>query len=203
VNLSDVGESRINGYLFVLQRSLKTFLPPETVRDAVREIESHLRERIASADGAPNEREVIEKILAELGPPLRVAQAYSVERTLDEAIATGRLIPMFHAMWHLAVTTMVGFGAAFGVLVGYLFGLAFVAIAVMKPLFPNNVGIWVDNASGIPHEFGFVFPIPANQHQVGGYWIIPIYLVLGLGIIVLNYRGTKRFLTWWRNRRLS
>ena len=91
MHLSETGESRINGYLFVLERSLRSFLPPEVVRDAVREIESHLRERVLSADGAPNEREALEKILAELGPPLRVAQAYSAERTIDEAVATGRI----------------------------------------------------------------------------------------------------------------
>ena len=56
MQLTDAGESRINGYLFVLERSLKTFLPSDVVRDAVREIESHLRERIAAADGAPGER---------------------------------------------------------------------------------------------------------------------------------------------------
>src|SRR6266567_2215580 len=49
------GESRINGYLFVLERSLKSFLPPDVVRDAVREIESHLRDRVAAADGVANE----------------------------------------------------------------------------------------------------------------------------------------------------
>src|SRR5262249_44066934 len=47
--LSDTGEARVHGYLFVLERSLKTFLPTEVVRDAVREIESHLRERIAAS----------------------------------------------------------------------------------------------------------------------------------------------------------
>jgi hypothetical protein len=75
VNLTETGESRINGYLFVLQRSLKTFLPPDIVSDAVREIESHLRDRVLSADGAPNERDALEKILAELGPPLRVQRS--------------------------------------------------------------------------------------------------------------------------------
>jgi hypothetical protein len=102
VNLTETGESRVNGYLFVLERSLKTFLPAETARDAVREIESHLRERVAVADGAPNERDAVEKMLAELGPPLRVAQAYSAERTIDEAVATGRVVPMLRAVWTLA-----------------------------------------------------------------------------------------------------
>src|SRR6184192_3473525 len=107
--LSNVGESRVNGYLFVLERSLGAFLPRETVRDAVREIESHVRERIAGADAAPDERAALERILAELGPPLRVAQAYSAERTIEEAVTTGRLVPMMHAIWHLAVSTVAGF----------------------------------------------------------------------------------------------
>src|SRR3954452_17635144 len=104
MQLTDSGESRVNGYLFILERSLKTFLPPDVVRDAVREIESHVRERVLSANGAPNERDAVEKILAELGPPLRVAQAYSTERTIDEAVATGRFVPMVRAVAHLALT---------------------------------------------------------------------------------------------------
>src|SRR4051794_41591647 len=60
MNLSDTGESRVNGYLFVLERSLKSFLPTDVVRDATREIESHVRERVASHNGAPNEREALE-----------------------------------------------------------------------------------------------------------------------------------------------
>jgi len=200
--LSETGVSRVNGYLFVLERSLKTFLPPDVVRDAVREIDSHLRERIAAADGTLDERASLERILAELGPPLRVAQAYSVERTIDEAIMTGHLVPMFRAMWRLAVTTMAGFAAALGLFAGFVISFAFVAIAVMKPLFPDNVGLWVYNASGIPHDLGIRFPAPADEHIVGGYWIIPISLFAGLLVLVLNYRGAKRFLIWWRNRRL-
>src|SRR5437762_7376839 len=105
MQLTDTGESRVNGYLFVLERSLKTFLPLDVVRDAVREIESHLRERIAAAEATPTERDALERILAELGPPLRVAQAYSAERTIEEAVATGRIVPMMRAIWHLAVST--------------------------------------------------------------------------------------------------
>jgi hypothetical protein len=202
--LTTNGESRVNGYLFVLERSLKTFLPGDVVRDAVKEIESHLRERVAAADGAPNEREALEKILAELGPPLRVAQAYSTERIIDEAITTGRVVPMARAMWHLAVSTLVGFGAALGVFVGYAAGITFLLLAVMKPIAPDNVGIWVrDGGTGFPWRLGALFPAPEGHHVVGGYWVVPISLVLGLGILVLNHRGTKRFLTWWRNRRVS
>lgn len=201
MNLSETGESRVNGYLFVLERSLKTFLPAEVVRDAVREIESHVRERVLSADGAPNEREALEKILAELGPPLRVAQAYSAERTIDEAVATGRFVSIVRAVSHLAVSTIRGFFAALGILVGYLTAFCFVALAVLKPVFPNNVGFQF--VHGVPVGLGAHFPMSPDIDLRGGYWIIPIALFFGLAIFVGTQRGARRYLSWWRGRRLS
>jgi HAAS domain-containing protein len=200
VTLSETAEARVNGYLFVLERSLKTFLPRETVADAIREIESHLRERIASATPAPDERATLERILAELGPPLRVAQAYSAERTFDEAVATGRFVPIVRAVWHLAFTTVTGFFAALGLFVGYGIGAALLMVAAMKPFFPANVGLFMPDDGRWDFNLGGHFPIPAGQHQVAGYWIIPICLLAGLGILVLTHRGARRFLGWFRNR---
>ena len=201
MHLTETGESRVNGYLFVLERSLKTFLPPDIVRDAVREIESHVRERVGSADGAPNEREVVEKILAELGPPLRVAQAYSAERTIDEAVTTGRFVAIMRAVGHLAATTMIGFWTALGLFIGYLTSVAFVAIAFLKPIFPANVG--VQYVHGFPIGLGAHFPLEPGIELHGGYWVIPFALFCGLGIFVGTHRGARRYLAWWRARRLS
>ncbi len=201
MNLSETGESRVNGYLFVLERSLKTFLPADVVRDAVREIESHVRERVAAADAAPNERDVVERILAELGPPLRVAQAYSAERTIDEAVATGRFVSIIRAVSHLAVSTIGGFFAALGLLVGYLTAFGFVALAVLKPIFPNNVGIQF--VHGFPVASQRPFSGAPDTDLRGGYWVIPFALFLGLAIFVATQRGARRYLTWWRGRRLS
>jgi uncharacterized membrane protein len=197
MTLTESGESRVNGYLFVLERSLSSFLPRDTVRDAVKEIESHLRERISAADGAPNERVVLERILAELGPPLRVAQAYSAERVLDEAVTTGRFVAVARAVWHLAVSTVNGFLAGLLVLVGYTLGIGFVVLAAMKPIFPDNVGIQMSN--GIPIGIGARFPAPAEP-LVGGYWIVPVFLAIGLCILVATHRCARRFVVWWRNR---
>jgi uncharacterized membrane protein len=201
MNLSQVGESRVNGYLFVLERSLKSFLPIDIVRDARREIESHVRERVAAHDGSPNEREALEKILAELGSPLRVAQAYSSERIVDEAVTTGRVVPIARALWHLAVTTLSGFFAALGLFAAYLAGVSFIIVAALKPFFPDNVGVHVTK-NGWPIVIGAVWPAPVQPVR-GGYWIIPIFLVLGFGILVLTHRGARAFLGWWRRRRVA
>ena len=198
MQLTDTGESRINGYLFVLERSLKTFLPADVVRDAVREIESHLRERVAAADGAPNEREALEKILAELGPPLRVAQAYSAERTIDEAVATGRLVPMLRAVWTLALRTFVGSAVATGLFSAYAAGVAFIIVGVLKPIFPNNVGLLI--IRGKP-TFGAQFPMPPGATVYGGYWIIPVSIACGVAVLVMTHKAARRYLSSWRKRR--
>jgi len=167
----------------------------------VREIDSHLRERIGAATATPDERTALERILAELGPPLRVAQAYSAERTIDEAVTTGRLVPIVHAVAHLALTTFTGFFAALGLLCGYLSAFGFFAIAVLKPIFPDNVGLQF--VHGFPVGLGAHFPLKPGTELHGGYWVIPFALACGLGIFVGTHRGARGFLTWWRNRRVS
>ena len=201
MQLTDTGESRVNGYLFVLERSLKTFLPADVVRDAVREIDSHLRERIAAADSAPNERVALEQILSELGPPLRVAQAYSAERTVEEAVATGRFVPMIRAVSHLAVSTVWGFFLAFWLFICYVISFAFFAIAILKPIFPNNVGIQF--VHGFPVGMGVHIPLEPGVQLGGGYWVIPFAAACGLGIFVGTHRGARRALARWRDRRVS
>jgi hypothetical protein len=202
VNLTETGESRIRGYLYVLERSLTLALPRTVVADATREIESHLRERIAAVPAGDDERAALEQILAELGAPLRVAQAYSTERAVDEAVVTGRVIPMLRAMWQVALTSVAGFLAALGLVVGYLAGAAFLVIGILKPIFPDNVGFWSVNGPGsFPTSLGAKFP--AEGTPAGGNWVILIGLVCGLGMLVLTHRGARRYLRWWRNRRIS
>jgi uncharacterized membrane protein len=261
MTLTDAGESRIRGYLFVLGRSLKTFLPADVADDAVREVESHIRERIeqievgeggerraeagapgqpAKADerpaeaGAPgqprkaderleqvegserprrpaeaavrgqaakaDERVAVERVLAELGPPLRVAQAYSHEMTLDEAVTTGRFLPMARALWHLATTSIFGFVWGLLVFIGWTTGISFLATAVIKVIFPNNVGIFTLN--GEFHSAGATFGLPPGiEAHPFGYWVVPVALVIGLAILVGTQRASRRILGWIRSRK--
>ena len=64
MKLSESGESRVRGYLYVLERSLRTFLPAAEAMDAAREVESHIRDRVDETDGSPDERTSLERVLA-------------------------------------------------------------------------------------------------------------------------------------------
>lgn len=199
MKLTDVGESRIRGYLYVLDRSLRSFLPPEVARDAVREVESHIRERLSQSEATPDERTAVEGVLAVLGSPLRVAQAYSNEMTLDEAITTGRLVPTLRALWHGATTSVVGFAWAMIVFTGWAMGLGFLVISALKPIFPNNVGYFTRN--GKFTGFGAEFGLPPGTEAHGGFWIIPICLVAGFLCLVVTRLLSRRILAWMQERK--
>ena len=198
MTLTDTGQSRVRGYLFVLERSLRTFLPPAVVADAVREVDTHILDRLEQMPPSPDERTTIERVLAELGPPLRVAQAYSMELTVDEAIATGRLGAIARGLCDIAVSTVAGFCASITLFSGYAIGAAFLAIAVLKPIFPQNVGFMFSNGAftGVGAVFGFD---PAREIS-GGYWIIPLSLTVGGIILIITHMLTRRVLGWWRRR---
>ena len=200
MQLSETGESRVRGYLYVLERSLRTFLPELQTLDAVREVESHIQDRVAETDAVPDERVALEHVLAELGPPLTVARAYSVEMSAEEAVATGRVIAVMRSLVRVAATGVGWFFGAILAFVGYATGLAFVALAVMKPVFPENVGLRVTN--GIPRDFGALFPPPPGGYLVGGFWtIIIVSSAIGVAILLGTHILVRRALGSWLTRR--
>lgn len=199
MSLSPAGESRIRGYLYVFERSLRTFLSPDVTKDFVREVESHIRARARDIDLAGDERAQLERILADLGHPLRVAKAYSLEMAVDEAVASGRFVPVARAVFQLAVTTVRGFVAAVGLFTGYAFGFGFLLVAALKPVFPQSTGLFM--VGGIPRGFGTQFNVGPEVEVYGGYWIIPICVVIGFAILVITHRIAKATLDRWRERR--
>jgi hypothetical protein len=198
MKLTEAGEARVRGYLFILGRSLGVSLPRHVAADALSEIESHIRERVTQTESLPNEEAALERVLAELGPPLRVAQAYSAEMVVDEALVTGGLRSIARALWQVATTTGAGFFAALGLFIGYTTGAAFLVTAALKPIFPNNVGVFVRD--GIPISYGAEFPTQPGIEVWGGYWVIPVAALIGLAILVATHRCARRSLGWWRAR---
>jgi uncharacterized membrane protein len=200
VKLSETGVARVRGYLFVLERSLQSRLPKNVARAAAAEIGTHINARVAETDAMPDERVALERILAELGAPLRVAQAYSADRNLDDAVSTGRLLPILRSIGHAAFTTVAGFFAAVFLFAGYVTGIAFLVIGLAKPIFPNNVGFWRVNGPGsVPTSLGFQWD--TTELPAGGNWVIAVGIGVGIVILLLTHWGARAFLAWYRERR--
>ena len=202
MQLSERSESRIRGYLFILERSLKTFLSPADAGDAAREVESHIRERIAETEPVPDEKTALERVLEELGSPLRVARAYSLELSAEEAVTTGRIAAVARSLMQMAALGVGGFLGALAVFIGYGIALGFLAIAVLKPIFPDNVGIWMHH--GIPVSAGALFPAPPAARGLtlaGGYAVIPLFLGLGLVLLLVTHSLARQWIGRIRARR--
>jgi hypothetical protein len=189
MTLSDTGESRVRGYLFILERSLRASTSAQLAADAVREVESHIRERIAESDGTPNEREALERILQRLGSPSTVARAYSLEMIMDEAVVGGRFVAVLRSLFLSSTTGIRRFVAAYLLFVGYVGAIGFILTALLKPIFPNNVGLWMHDG----FSFGAEFPAPPGAAPLGGYWIIPISLVIGLALLIFVHRLARQW----------
>ena len=196
MTLSDTGESRVRGYLYILERSLRASVSSTLAADAVREVESHLRDRVAESPGMPNEREALEAILTRLGSPATVARAYSLEMIMEEGAIGGRFTAVLRSLFHGAGTGVLEFLTAMLLFTGYASGWAFVVTALLKPIFPNNVGIWTHEGFSLGAEF----PAPDGVAPLGGYWVVPIFLLIGMGILVLTHRFARRWIARMRER---
>jgi len=199
MTLSDAGEARIRGYLFMLESSLRTFVAPEMATDVAREIESHIRERARESSALPNERDALERLLREFGTSHRIAQAYSIELAVEEAVSTGRLGATARAIYSLAVNTVQGFFVGLGVLVGYMVGVAALLVALLKPIFPNNVGVLFTD--GEFRGIGAQFWLPPNSEARFGWIVAAACAVGGSVLLVLTRRLARAYLERVRERR--
>lgn len=201
MTLGEAGEARVRGYLYLLMQSLRSFLPTDVAKDAVKEVETHIRERVEQMDNEDDERMALERLLENLGSPLKLAQIYAAEMTIEEAVTTGRASSVVRALWHGAGTTVRGFFMALGLLVGYMMGVSFLVVAVLKPVFPENVGLVM--VDGFPRGFGAMFPVPAGGEVVGGYSIIPLSILIGLSILVGTHKLARKGIMKLKERRES
>ena len=199
MNLSEAGESRIRGYLFMLESSLRTFLRRDIAADAVREVESHIRERVRETDATPNERDALNWLLEALGPPHRLARAYSAEMAADEAISTGHIGAMARALLAVALNTVKGFAIALAIFAGYLLAGGALIVAIMKPIFPENVGLrWVN---GELRGAGWELWSSPDTVMTHGWWLAAACAVLGTILLWSTHRLARRYLRGVSERR--
>jgi uncharacterized membrane protein len=192
MNLSDAGESRVRGYLYMLDNSLRTFLRREVAADAVREVESHIRERVRETAPMPNERDALNRLLDELGPPHRLARAYSAELAVDEAVTSGKVLAVAMAIGKLALVTIEGFFAALGLFAGYMIGLAAAVVAIAKPFFPKNVGVITIN--GKFHGAGFHLDLLPDSVVTLGWLVAGVCAAIAIVLLPVTHMLGRKYL---------
>ena len=167
-------DKQINDYLSQLRAALKGMTVSER-EDIVEEIRMHIRERMADPQCS------LDAVFAGLGPAHELAQQYRTGVLVQRARTSISPVVILRAALRWATTGIEGFIVFVIAIIGYATGVIFLLLALMKPFFPANTGLWVG-----PNEFNFSIRMGATMtnpaspvHEVLGWWLIPVCLVLG------------------------
>ncbi|HTB68541.1 MAG TPA: hypothetical protein VK727_20140 [Steroidobacteraceae bacterium] len=183
--IDSASQERIDAYLKRLRHALRA-LPPDEIAEIVREIRGHIVERAEATDSLSEA--ALTRILAALGNPEDIASLYQSRALVARARASTSplLILMTTIRW--AGMSLVGFVAClFGVL-GYVFGLSFLASPILKMLYPDRVGLWVGPNYWNLSLGALSAAERARDHatEVLGWWLVPIGLVAGPLTLILT-----------------
>src|SRR5262249_23539708 len=179
---ADVARRKTENYLGQLRDALAD-LPAAEARDIVEEIRSHIRD--CAQGGGELASDQVDATLARLGSPSHLAALYSVESLARRARGSGSL-------W-LALQTLVGWARlsleGIWVLCLWLAGVALASAlmigALAKPFNPGRVGLWRLAGDEGSWSLHLGFREAPQGTEVLGWWIIPLGLLLGAGLVRL------------------
>jgi hypothetical protein len=189
MNLKDMPEDA-ETYVRQLERELHRLPAPEAAR-IVEEIRSHLLDRAAVGP------ETLHAAISQLGVPRDLGRTFVEDYVLTGALAKGPSWGILIAMLPRALRSLTALIICTAGVLLYGFAIAFLLIAVLKPIMPGNVGMWAD-AGGRLVDFGAMSDWPRSGREVLGWWIIPISvagaLVSYLAAAFLMRRGGRLLL---------
>lgn len=201
MTLSADSQRSIDTYLAALRKQLRDLME-EDVNDIVKEIRAHILDKTTDAANP----EQVEQTLAALGTPAALASRYRTEELMKRAQThrSGAQKALLAMQW---IGTVVGGLVAFAVsVVGYCLGGGLVVLGVLKIVWPQGTGLWESHGPG--DSWGLSFSSgsgntpPPNSHDVLGWWLVPLGLVLGTALFYATYRfGAWMMRMLWRPRR--
>jgi len=180
----------VNQYLAELRKALSGMTVSER-EEIVDEIRTHIAERSAQPGIT------VEEILRRLGPAEEIARDYTNGALLRRANRSRSPWFILWATYHWAKTGVQGFTIFFLALVGYSCGAAFVIAAFLKPLFPDNIGLWVGEG-GI--NFGFPESVQGRTELLGP-WFTQVSILIGIGFLIVTTIAVRALLPKMKNSR--
>src|SRR5579864_6275301 len=181
-------QQKIDGYLSRLRGRLRG-LNPDDVREIVDELRGHIVDKAAgSGDMTPAG---VDAALAALGSPEELASEYVTDNLLARAEVSRSPLRVLESLFRWANLSVAGFFVLLVSIIGYFIGGAFMWCAVLKVIHPQTAGLWTyREASGVlavSLRMGFG-GAPAMGRDVLGWWIVPVGLLAGCGLVILTTR---------------
>lgn len=190
--MPDDAEQKIETYLSRVRSRLRG-LSEHDAGDIVAELRSHIIDK--AAGGGHVSLAGVDAALVALGNPDDLASEYITDTLLARAEVSRSPLRVLESLFRWASLSVAGFFVLLGSIVGYFLGGAFMWCAVLKVIHPQTAGLWTyRDAAGvlaISLRMGFG-GAPAMGRDVLGWWIVPVGLLAGCGLVIL----TTRFALW-------
>jgi hypothetical protein len=178
-------QQKIESYLARLRQHLRG-LHAEDAREIVEELRSHITDK-AAASGEITPAGV-DAALALLGAPEELASQYTTNDLFTRAEVSRSPLRILESLFRWASLSIAGFLVLLTAIVGYFLGGALMWCAVLKLIHPQTAGLWVFSHGDdieISLRLGFGSP-PVGGRDVLGWWIVPLGLVVGCGLVLLT-----------------
>jgi hypothetical protein len=189
---TDSSQQRVEAYLVKLRARLRG-MNDDDVREIVQELRAHITDK-ATASGEVTAA-TVESALAALGSPEELASQYLTDALLSRAEITRSPVRILEGLLRWASLSIAGFLVMLGSIFGYFLGVVFVLCALLKPFHSETAGLWIsrDSSNDLSFSIRLGFgTVPVNKQEVLGWWIVPIGLLVGCGLVML----TTRFALW-------
>mgnify|MGYP003147521896 CR=1 FL=1 len=160
-------------------------------RELRADLEMHLRDSMSSGTDEGDETARLASAIERMGRPIDYLRPMLADSYIERASQTYNPVTIGKGLFH---TLLSGGGkvlAGTGFAVGYMLLAALVAIAVSKPFWPEQVGLFRfpngNIAAGIVSE-------TSGAQELVGWWAIPIALGLATLTYILLTNGLRRLL---------
>jgi uncharacterized membrane protein len=148
-------------------------LPRPQREELVKELRAHVMDRLEQM-AEPGE-EGCRTVLKALGTPDEIARQFRMELILRRSSWRISPIAVLRAGARWTVAGVQGYTIFLVAVIGYLMALCFYVTALLKPLFPRNIGMFVGE-QGLNLAS---FPLPPSGHDILGPYYIPAAVVIG------------------------
>lgn len=184
---ANVAQQRIDRYLREVRAGLHG-LSDAQASEFVEELRSHIRDR-AEAEGESTEAGVT-AALDRLGRPEVLAAMYLAENIVARAEKSFSPWLIVKGIFRWAALSSAGLFVLLGSFVGYALAACFALSGLRKPFAPDRVGLWRIGPDEVSLRLGF--GSPPSGTELLGWWIVPLGLLIGAGLLLL----TTRFGLW-------
>jgi hypothetical protein len=167
-------------------------LQPAARAEIVQELKTHLLDSIRH-DAADEESVRVLNATEKLGRPEEYLEPIVTDRIIEEGATTYNPIWVLKGLGRTLTRGMkkMALGLLFGI--GYLLAVGVVVVGLLKPFYPNHVGLFYEPGNMERFVFG-VIEQTDGMTEVLGYWVIPLSLIVGLAI----YGGLTKMLVLLR-----